>query len=94
MIEHTPGPWTIEPADSEYHDISIIGRGPVVSGTIAQLHSKWAHESQELEQQANARLIAAVPDMFASLTELVNSPNAKQNAMWDRARAAIAKGKP
>lgn len=33
----------------------------------------------------------AAPELYESLFELVNSPNAKQNAMWDRARAALAK---
>ena len=30
------------------------------------------------------------PVLLASLAELVNSPNAKSNACWDRARAALA----
>lgn len=37
------------------------------------------------------RLRDAAPDLLAVLCELVNSPNAKQNALWDCARAAIAK---
>jgi len=41
-----------------------------------------------------ADLFAAAPELLEVLKELVESPNAKQNALWDKARAAIAKADP
>ncbi len=50
---------------------------------MRQGHSELMAQNKYL-RDLNAELLAA-------LTELVDSPNAKQNAMWDRARDAIAK---
>ena len=45
-------------------------------------------------QVANARLIAAAPDLLAALEELCLAPNKhRPDEYWEAARAAIAKAK-
>ena len=45
-------------------------------------------------QRANARLIAAAPDLLAALEELCLAPNKhRPEEYWEAARAAIAKAK-
>lgn len=56
--KHTPGPWT---ADLDGYDYEIC-QGPLL---IAELGS-WPG-SQGAEQIANARLIAAAPDLLEAL---------------------------
>lgn len=78
MKNHTPGPWAVAKSGVS-----------VDAGRATRIRMEAGADREELK--ANATLIAAAPDLLASLTELVNSPNWKSNAMWDRARAAIDK---
>ena len=61
MIEHTPGEWELTSSADPDQDLSIIGRGPVVSGVIASIRTQWMHEPQRREQNANADLLALAP---------------------------------
>lgn len=46
------------------------------------------------EARANARLIAAAPELLEALIELCAAPNKhRPERVWDQARAAIAKAK-
>lgn len=74
MAEHTPGPWELE------IDTVFIREGVKVQPTLYHL---------DTQGMADARLISKSPEMFAILTELVESPNAKQNELWDRAREVV-----
>ena len=74
--QHTPGPWTMidHPPHKcfyvmagEGHDLNHPGSGE----TVAEVR-KTRHE----QVIANARLIAAAPDMAHALTELVKQWNA------------------
>jgi len=76
----TPGPWR-----------AIGGKGCHVIEAANGTSVAESFGRLDPENIANARLIAAAPDLLTSLRELVDSPNAKQNAAWDRARLAIAK---
>lgn len=58
MTEHTPGPWSVE-HDEDADTISIVNFG----GEIAVLHGVSMGENDE----ADARLIAAAPDLLAVL---------------------------
>ena len=53
--KHTPGPWSTE------YDGSIVMNRQIVSGPIAPESADWE------ERRANARLIAAAPDMLMAL---------------------------
>lgn len=91
--KHTPGPW-------------LTDRNNVHTGQIATVHhcigndwieiwtDKWAETGLgEGEQEANARLIAAAPDLLAALQSvLANSLDSQGLAdAHKQARAAIAK---
>lgn len=54
----TPGPYTLEDSISDYHDKNICAKGPIVSGVIAQLFTKWPNEAHA-EQECNADFLAA-----------------------------------
>ncbi|MBW3095668.1 hypothetical protein [Pseudohoeflea coraliihabitans] len=105
--KHTPGPWGAERAAFpvfEAYDFAIrasVGHGPVVIGEAFGRATQTVY----LPAEANARLIAAAPDLLEALegllakyTELVSSGDC---GSWDpekeseviAARAAIAKAK-
>lgn len=88
---HTPGPWVVADAN-----------GPIEGGTCVQsLHDTYmvascAHYYPRGTVQANARLIAAAPDLLDALTALlakVHCGTALECSLCDAARAAITKAK-
>lgn len=88
---HTRGPWKIGPSGGTltHHEsceptpsIILPGSGAVV----AQVGCGWA-DDQEI---ANARLIAAAPELLAALEDVVDRFNTETRA---QARAAIAAAK-
>lgn len=98
MAKHTPAPWAIEGYRQNHKaggfwEAAIEGRNNGVAH-IATVQGRHATEEAFQEVRANAMLIAAAPDLLAVLSELVESPNAKQNDLWDRARAIVAKARP
>lgn len=63
-MKHTPGPWTLGKGLYTVREQSATGR----DGFIARTHipGEWRARDEE-EQQANARLIAAAPDLLAAI---------------------------
>lgn len=63
MIGHTPGPWQVMADSDSFFEIGRNngGRFALVSG------------KDTLEGEANARLIAAAPELLAALIGLANS---------------------
>lgn len=95
QVSHTPGPWLVRGTD-------VYGAGVKVASAPSMRQTAGSTVGHE-QATANARLVAASPELVASLremvdlyTELVNSGDA---GFWDpetekqvqRARAAIAK---
>jgi hypothetical protein len=86
--QHTPGPWETDHKDhdSPYQNIKINAGFKTVC-TI------WIDDAPEhifnSEQEANARLIAAAPDLLEALHGLLLFPNNPREN--NKARAAIAK---
>jgi len=86
--DHTPGPWTIQGSS-----INNVERRE----NICQWHVDI--DKQPADHQANARLIAAAPDLLAALEYITsNSENMRDNHMAypkgiDAARAAIEKAR-
>ena len=61
---HTPAPWTIEPAHSRR--VYLINHDSAAVGEIVYADTR---------NQADARLIAAAPDMLAALQFVLNDGN-------------------
>ncbi len=77
MTNYTPGPWTAV-------KLIVVKMTMIHADPIATC---WPAEGSE---QANARLIAAAPELLEALREVVRISDRKHNA-WDKAKAAIAK---
>ena len=84
MTEHTPGPWGCIDTSYHAHDYRLTKPNgePLPLTIVANDHG---------EQRANARLIAAAPELLAALEALVWS--AKPSRDRDNARELIAKVK-
>jgi len=95
--EHTPGPWEL--ADiGDYSDFD--GNSRVVLGDDRRIAVVKVTPGSALfaESDANARLIAAAPDLLAALEAMVRDADRNQRPgggsdVPDSARAAIAKAK-
>lgn len=107
MNNHTPGPWATETWTYEVdRDIPTIR---TAGDAIAQALDLWRDGADSTaERDANARLIAAAPDLLAALEEMVSEHDTYwRNTVADNpgyfppddtgglvlARAAIAKAK-
>lgn len=60
-VQHTPGPW-FTTKDSAYNDVARIGRAWIIGSDLALSH--FGHPD------ADARLIAAAPDLLAALEKV------------------------
>lgn len=82
---HTPGPWGIERArDSD--SVLIYQHGSDGMGVVAAV---WPHPFKGVTA-ANARLIAAAPELLAALRELCRAWHARQLPVSDRMDAALS----
>lgn len=94
MTKHTPGPWKV-------HDRWYVGQDKDGSGTHAEVKCCVGVPSdREDEHEANARLIAAAPDLLAMLEEelqdrqcMINcdGPHADCHCWWCRAKRVAFK---
>ena len=84
-MKHTPGPWGCIDTSNHAHDYRLTKP----DGSTLPLHVEANDHS---EQRANARLIAAAPDLLEALEDAVSTQPADSPIKWVlRARAAIAK---
>jgi hypothetical protein len=86
MTKHTPGPWL------NYGRVSTTGLlySAVAAKTlIAKVYSE-SYGDQE-QERANARLIAAAPDLLDALIELVGWQTTAPDSCVDQALNAIEK---
>lgn len=85
-VTHTPGPWSVDPEGTYVNCIE----GP--SGTVLCV----VHNIETAEGQANARLIAAAPELLAALEDIVRQctlRDGRQTLGAALAQAAINKAK-
>ena len=71
MSKHTPGPWRNE------HDFASICKD---NQTLARLY--YGEGRSEFESEANAKLMAAAPEMLEALEAIVEHAKSMQDA-WD-----------
>ena len=84
MSGHTPGPWVwVEPLH-----VLNSAHGKILDH--AAYEGMWFARYSRAEDEANARLIAAAPDLLNALTVLADAAEAR-GMPCDAARAAIAK---
>ena len=92
MVEHTPGPWKVFWGKRKRH--MFIGIGTEAGDGITDPHfGLWRGDSEEAA--ANARLIAAAPDLLKALKDILECPTIQSACGWYHemkdARAAVAK---
>ena len=90
MSKHTPGPW--QPSKSRTNPYAVYA--PHGQTTRSSIASIALYDDCYDEAEANARLIAAAPELLEALLAVWNagtgaSPEVK-DASWELARAAIA----
>lgn len=84
MTEHSPGPWTLF---STPLGVGVVG----ANSDIAHCDGHDSRRSRE-EEEANARLIAAAPDLLAAAVHALESAVADDMDDWfAELRAAVAK---
>lgn len=83
-MTHTPGPWVREPEYEGDPATFVHAKGRA----IADCHNGYGEEDED-----NARLIAAAPELLAALKALANLDKrcGWHSAALDQANAAIAK---
>ena len=102
---HTPGPWTIEDEGDE-DEVRLELKGDSGSKPIAEIYDSYMtdeqHDSQEeyeedlAEYEANARLIAAAPELLLACEDALmslESPPDDQSDSIARLTNAIAKAR-
>lgn len=100
MTAHTPGPWAVWPM-GRILAITCTGRSkphPSEGMHVAAVHMPEHNTQHDELWHANARLIAAAPDLLAVVQELEESSGYWSEydvplGIVDRLRAAIAKAK-
>jgi hypothetical protein len=98
MSKHTPGPWE---ANGYHIRQRVTGTRSIAEVAYTGPHHTPPHEypkSCRLVDEANARLIAAAPDLLEALEAIMGSDVFEWNgsaAFWlqDKVKAAIAKAK-
>lgn len=85
--KHTPGPWLVyadlPSVEPDWHIVTNASRQRV----LANVHIQPGNTVDE----ANARLIAAAPDMLAALQYLLTAHGEQLHDAFDQAQRAVAK---
>lgn len=101
MSKHTPGPWFITGSMTKYVEARIPGR---MIQEVAACGPTAADDGYGEQQMANARLIAAAPDLLEALSGMLEIYGGKNDTdglpkhevelnLIAHARAAIAKAR-
>lgn len=65
MQEHTPGPWTL--TQDQPNTLDVSKRADGIRSRLAQVHADMVAEEHGGDWKANARLMAAAPEMLEAL---------------------------
>ncbi len=113
MTNPTPGPWEIDDDSQRIDGIGLVRMYRVVAAdgtTVAEFSNAGCNEiiyeddgegsgsHYDLQAMANARLIAAAPEMVAAIAEFVDAFGdiigfRKGEEIMERAKAALAKAR-
>ena len=88
MTSYTPGPW-------EINGIAIESGFEVIAYLREPTHFQGDIRPGHKDEAANANLIAAAPELYEALEDLLESPYADPHGEKERmaARAALAKAR-
>ena len=86
-MSHTPGPWVLEPEETRDGSIYIFSDGGAFN-TDSICVVEGGNQATDI---ANARLIAAAPDLLEALQKVLRIESAVSESARDVMRAAIAK---
>lgn len=93
-MTHTPGPWYVVKMPG--WNGTVIGRRPQADAErtagdapIACLVQGQAHWQSKYPVEANARLIAAAPDLLKALEEIAHHPESKGPTKEDQSSYAV-----
>lgn len=97
-MSHTPGPWLFELHPSGGFDIET---NPNDLGIYMVIASRNLHPKREQEMHANARLIAAAPELLEALEQMISDyasaigiPSEEcTGGPFEKARHAISKAR-
>jgi hypothetical protein len=93
-VTHTPGPWFLDPLDSE--GVCVYWASPH-GGNVLVATADPDRDAEDATARANALLIAAAPELLGALLGLAaltgDEGEAESDAAWERAYAAIGKAK-
>ena len=91
ITHHTPGPWHYSPDVSLHNTALVYGADKYLVADAGRIHRR-----QPEEQIANAKLIAAAPDLLDALRDMTEfyaqvTASPDEDSVLAAARAAIAK---
>lgn len=92
-MKYTPGPWRISESDTFEPCIANVNVGRPKESTTVAILAEGMFKAFPVEGDANARLIAAVPEMYEALKAMISfyeSENDDNSVIWN-ARQVIAK---
>lgn len=92
-VKHTPGPWAIEYRTEDQFTYSPrISVGPAFLHYSAGYHTEKQDATFKARAEANARLIAAAPELLEALQWIVSQPRGHMYLeVREKAAAALAK---
>ena len=92
LVNHTPGPWVAvyHPDKALGSDVSTLQHGIKIAECGIPGKGRYPRKPEEII--ANARLIAAAPELLAALKRIVRErAHGVTDAAWDDADEAIAR---
>ena len=93
-MTHTPGPWTYNFNPGLYGQVIEAATGKLIADP-AEFRDWRAHSGSSAEAVANARLIAAAPDLLAALIAIADAGDGvrMEPEYWAAVMDAINKAK-
>ena len=94
MSKHTPGPWEVSHGGHGSPRGFVIDEYFVLNRTVADdvaIAADIVDPATQMPSEANARLIAAAPDLLEVLERIVASSSLTDTQLWAEARDAVAK---
>ena len=89
---HTAGPWTATRSADKRTGFEVRGGDKLAGADKAPLIARLSNYTPLAEREANARMIAAAPELLDALRRITQTTDAAR--MWQIAQDAIAKVQP